>query len=272
VPDATLRVIDVDPDDAQIAIAVLERPHVANAFSVAMIEELHRALDVVEASDRVRVLVITGAKRHFSAGGDLREGRPDHAGYVNRVRSLFVRIGELRQPTIAALNGAAAGGGCELALACDLRIIDREATIGLPEVRFGSVAYAGGTQRMPRLVGAAKALELNLVGNLIGAAEAEAIGLVNRVVAPGTALDEAVELAKLIASRPKLAVETATHLVRQSMRVDLARGLELEAERAAALEDRLRAGLDEAAAHDPVYGRILGTSPRRQAEADGPVS
>lgn len=256
--DARLELVDVDRVGCQLAIAVLDRPRVANAFTVAMVEELHAILDDVIANDNVRVFILTGAERHFSAGGDLREGRPDPTDYLDRVRSLFDRVSELRQPTIAAINGAAAGGGCEIALACDLRIIDERATIGLPEVRFGSVAYAGGTQRMPRLIGPAKALELHLIGDLISAQEAVAIGLVNRVAPAGTALEQAIDLAKLIASRPRLAVETATHLIRQSTNLSMADGLALEAELATELEARLREQLSEAAGRDPVYERILG--------------
>jgi enoyl-CoA hydratase/carnithine racemase len=258
--DARLEFIDVDAGEAPAAIAVatLDRPSVANSFSVAMIEELHDALDVVQRTARVRVFVVTGAERHFSGGGDLREGRSDQSKFVNRVRQLFVRISDLRQPTIAAINGAAAGGGCELALACDLRIIDETARIGLPEVRFGSVACAGGTQRLPRLVGAAKALELNLLGELITAQEAGRIGLVNAVVPAGTALQRALEQAAVIASRPRLAVETATYLVRESQRRNLADGLALEVETAAVLDSNLRGELRNAAERDPLYERIVG--------------
>ena len=251
--------------DARVAVVTLDRQHRANAYGTATLVELHDAFDAIAAAGAVRAVVLTGAGRHFSSGADLREEQATSGQRIDEVRRLLERIADLPVPTIAAINGAAAGGGCELAIACDLRYIEPAATIGLPEIRFGGLACVGGTQRLTRLIGTAKSMELHLLGDLIDAAEAHRIGLVNAVVEPGTVLDVAIKVASTIATRSPIAVQVATRLIRGATDVDLAEGLRLEAELTAPINDDLADGLRDAAANDPTYARVT-----RERDDDGP--
>lgn len=252
--------------DGSVAVVILDRPHRANSYTVRMVAELHRVVADLEADESVRAAVFTGTGRHFCAGGDLREEGRD-GRFVDSVRRLLVRIAELPHPTIAAINGAAIGGGCELAISCDFRYMDESATIGLPEVKFGAVAYAGGTQRLTRLLGVAKSLELHLLGDAVGAAEAYRVGLVNAVTARGAVLEGALETAVELARRPPQAVRAAKQLVTAAPDLDLATGLRIEASMARALHPMVEAGLADAAELDETYARILGG--RDDVSSDG---
>jgi len=209
----------------------LNRPERLNALGVDMVAALESA--VREAvSARARVLLVRGTGRAFCAGADLKERRTmDEAARVNHNRMINAAvdaIGAAPMPTIAVINGLALGGGCEIAIACDLRIASEDAQIGLTEARIGAIPGAGGTQRLPRLIGAARALEMILTGEPIAARRAAEIGLVNAVV-PGDALDEhAQRLATLLASRSPSGAQTAKRLVYRGLEVPLDDGLAQE--------------------------------------------
>jgi enoyl-CoA hydratase len=207
--------------DAGVASVVLNRPEVRNAIDKAMIDDLHRALDELAARDDVTVLVLSGAGGKAFAGGadiaQLRDRRSAEALQAINAR-LFQRVEEFPLPTIAAVTGYALGGGCELAMACDLRVAGRGAKFGQPEVGLGIIPAAGGTQRLPRLVGLGRAKELIYTGRMIDAAEAERIGLVNFVVDDDQVLARAGALAADIAKQGRMAVRLAKVALNASSR------------------------------------------------------
>jgi enoyl-CoA hydratase len=217
-----------------VALVELDNPPL-NLVTAAMTERLGAALDRVAADAGVRAVVVTGAgERAFCAGSDVKEFER-LAGRVAERKLLleklvYRKLAELRVPTIAAIEGDALGGGLELALCCDLRVASARARLGMPEVRLGVIPGSGGTQRLPRVVGPARAKELILVGDLLGAEAAGRIGLVNAVVPAGEALVEAKAMAEKIARRGPLAVREAKRLI------DLAADVELDAGLAAELD------------------------------------
>lgn len=204
-----------------------------NLVTVAMTQQLREGLTAVAADPEVRAVVVTGAgERAFCAGSDVGEfeqlyGRVSE-GKLLLEKLVYRQLADLAVPTIAALDGDALGGGLELALCCDLRVAADGARLGLPEVRLGVLPGSGGTQRLPRVIGPARAKELTLTGDLIDAAEAHRIGLVNRVVEPGGALAEARSIAERIAERGPLAVREAKRLIDLSQDLDLDAGLAAE--------------------------------------------
>jgi enoyl-CoA hydratase len=195
-----------------VGLVTLSRPEVRNAIDQQMIDELGALLDEVEAAGDVRALVLTGAgDQAFAAGADIAEllerGAEDALRRINA--ALFRRIEEQPVPVVAAINGYALGGGCELAMACDVRVAADTAKLGQPEVGLGIVPGAGALQRLPRLVGLGKAKELILTGAVVDAHEAERIGLVNRVVPAAELPGAALELAGRIAQQGPLAVRVS---------------------------------------------------------------
>jgi enoyl-CoA hydratase/carnithine racemase len=217
------------------AWVTLNRPAVRNALSREVNERLAELVSELENDDDVRAIVITGAgDKAFCAGADLKERRGVPAAeagpYINAIAGAINGWGELRKPTIAAMNGSAYGGGLELALACDFRILVEGAEVGLTEVRLGIMPGAGGTQRLPRLVGEARAKEMILLGRRISAARALEIGLVNQVV-PRAELIRAVEglLAELEGCAP-VSVRQAKSAIERGHGRSLAEGLDLERE------------------------------------------
>ncbi len=231
-----------------VATLTLHRPEAMNAITQAMKDELAAVLDVVEADAGVRVLVITGAgEKAFCAGADIKErsgSEPTPAEFFFRQQAthrLFSRIERLTKPVVAAINGVAYGGGAEIALCADLRVAADTATIGLTEVNLGVIPAGGGTQRLPRLVGAAKAKELIFTGARLVAAEALAIGLVNRVVPAAELAVRTAELAAQIAAKPPLAVRFAKQAIDKGLEADTQTALDFELYAAAILfatEDR----------------------------------
>jgi enoyl-CoA hydratase len=213
--------------EAGVLTLALARSAKRNAMNLAMARELHALLD---DADEARALVLTGDARTFSAGADLVEGGGADAEGINWFATTD-RLVALEIPTIAAIEGYCLGGGLELALCCDLRIAGRSATFGTPEVVHGVFPAGGATQRLPRVVGPARAKELMLVGERIPADTALSWGLVNRVVDDGTALAAAQALAATLASRAEAAVHAIKRLADQALDTPLAEGL--AAERAA---------------------------------------
>jgi enoyl-CoA hydratase len=199
-----------------------------------MLSELAACLDAIGSDDHFRAVVLTGSESVFCAGGDISMlaslGNPARAQrFVAFSRSVFARFQGLSRPIIAAVNGPALGGGCELALACDLRIAAQSATFGQPEIRHGILPGAGGTQRLPRLVGSARAKELLFSGDIIDAAEAHRIGLVNRVVPDVELAATALAWARKLAEMPQFALRLTKHAVDDGIGVALDTGLAIEA-------------------------------------------
>lgn len=230
-----------------VAVLTFNRPKALNALNSALLNELSEALDQVAKDDSIKVLILTGAgEKAFVAGADISEMKdktPLQAREFSRLgNEIFLKLENLPQPTIAAVNGFALGGGCELAMACDLRVASTTAKFGQPEVNLGIVAGFGGTQRLPRLVGAGIAKELLMTGEMIHAERAHQIGLVNHVVEFGDLLAKAQEIADRIKSKGQLAVRYSKQLVNEGMNMDLERALSLESESFGTLfgtEDRL---------------------------------
>jgi enoyl-CoA hydratase/carnithine racemase len=214
-------------------IVTLNRPHRRNAVDVRMMEEIAAAARQAEAEPAVRAVVITGGKDYFSAGADLNDAlavKTAAAGaeYVGRWHRLNAALETLGKPVIAAIEGFCMTGACEMALACDIRIAGEGASFAITSSRIGTVPGAGGTQRLPRIVGIAKALELMFSAETIGAAEAYRIGLVNRLVAAGGALEAARAIAAVYEKRAPLSHALIKRAVRQGMQMDLASGVEFE--------------------------------------------
>ncbi|MEW6424142.1 MAG: enoyl-CoA hydratase-related protein [Bacillota bacterium] len=218
--------------EEQVAVVTLNRPPL-NPLSSKVFRELARVAGELDENTGVRAIVFTGAgEKAFAAGADINEMKDLTAvemyGFVRLSMGAFNKIENVKKPTIAAVNGLALGGGCELALACDLRLASEKAKFGLPEINLGIMPGAGGTQRLPRLVGMGRAKELLYLGEMIDAARAEQIGLVNRVVGAADLLPEAVRLAKKLAEKSPLALGVLKDAVQTGYNLDLAAALDLE--------------------------------------------
>jgi enoyl-CoA hydratase len=218
----------------QILIVTIDRPKVLNALNAQTVEEIGRVFAEARGDQAVRAVIVTGGgEKAFVAGADINElaRQSPISGKETSERGQFIlsQIERFPKPVIAAINGFALGGGCELALACHIRIASEKAQIGLPEVSLGIIPGYGGTQRMARLLGKGKALELICTGDRIGALEAEKIGLVNKVVAPEALLATAEEMAKKIASRSPVAVRAAIEAVNVGSEMSFGEGQFLEA-------------------------------------------
>lgn len=216
-----------------IGILTLNRPEVMNAVNRAVLDALHERLEAWRFDRTVRAVIVTGAgDKAFSAGADLKERAtlsPDQVrAFLTKIRATFDLVAALPQPVIAAVNGLALGGGTEFALACDLRVAAAGAQMGLTETGLGIIPGAGGTQRLPRLVGPGRAKELIFTARRIAAAEALDWGLVNRVVPDGQALAEARRLAASIVANAPVALAQAKFAVDRGLEVDLATGLAIE--------------------------------------------
>lgn len=218
-----------------IAMITLNRPKALNALNSALLSELSEVLDQVAKDESVKVLILTGAgEKAFVAGADIaemKEKTPLEAREFSRLgNAIFLKLENLPQPTLAAVNGFALGGGCELAMACDMRVVSTTAKFGQPEVNLGIIAGFGGTQRLPRLVGPGIAKELLMTADMINAERAHQIGLANHVVEPSELLAKAKEIADKIKSKGQLAVQYSKQLVNEGINMDLERALSLEAE------------------------------------------
>ncbi len=216
-----------------IGILTINRPDKLNAISSELTTELKSFLNEIEKDEDLRALVITGAgDKSFVAGADITELVERDARLGRQVsherQDIFSRIENLPIPVIGAINGYALGGGLELALACNIRLASDNAQFGAPEVKLGIIPGDGGTQRLPRLVGLGRAMEMILTGDFIDAEEAYRIGLVNKVYPPEELLSNAMKLAQRIASRPPLAVRYAKEAVNRSQEGSPASGFALE--------------------------------------------
>ncbi len=219
----------------QAATITLNRPQSLNAFNTALLTELRAAFEDADADPAVRVLVITGAgDKAFCTGADISELRGKSPGEARAwsewIRSIFTSLEVIRKPVIAKINGFCLAGGLELALACDFRIAAHTARFGFPEVNVGIIPGVGGTQRLPRLIGRTKALELLMTGEQIDAAEAVRLKLVNSVV-PADDLDRAVDaLVQKLLAKSSVTLAILKDVVHKGLEMDLERALEYEAD------------------------------------------
>ena len=215
----------------RVGLVTLNRPKALNALCAELIGELERALDEMESDPNIAVIVVTGSEKAFAAGADIKEMKD--RSFVDVFMSDFItkgweRLSQCRKPTIAAVAGYALGGGCELAMMCDLIIAADSAKFGQPEITIGTIPGAGGTQRLTRAVGKAKAMDLVLTGRMMDAAEAERSGLVARVVPADKLLEEALAVAAKIASFSLPATLIAKEAVNRAFETTLAEGLKFE--------------------------------------------
>lgn len=219
--------------EEKIAVVGINRPAKMNAINSQLLDEMNVLLDEIAEDEGILAVVLKGSEKFFAAGGDLgemNEFRSVMEGfrYGSDVQHAFTKLANLPQATIAAVSGVAFGGGCELCLACDIRIAAENARFGLPEITVGVLPGGGGTQRLPRLIGAGRAKEMLFTGEPIDAQEAYRIGLVNRVVPTQTVLDEAKSLARKLAQRPSFGLRTIKKLVNEGLNMDLTSALSYE--------------------------------------------
>ncbi|MFQ5671247.1 MAG: enoyl-CoA hydratase-related protein [Acidobacteriota bacterium] len=244
-----LQTLAYTEDSAGVGTLALSHPPV-NALGRRLVEELGEALEVLAADGSVRTLVVTGKGRTFCAGADLKERQSMSEAEVRTFVSALSRtcadLASLPFPTIAAINGTAAGGGCELALACDFRLLDASGRIGLPETTLGIVPGAGGTQRLPRLIGPSRAKKWIFSGRLFTAKEALADGVIDGIAPRESLLEAAAEMAAGMAHAAPLAVRAAKRAIDAALGLSLGEGLAMEQQ---------------------AYEDILGTEDRREALA-----
>jgi enoyl-CoA hydratase len=214
-----------------VGIVRLNRPSALNALNAALIDELGKAFDELEFDPAIGAIVLTGNERAFAAGADIKEMQAKT--YIEAYTQDFItrgweRVGQCRKPVIAAVAGFALGGGCEVAMMCDIVIAADTAKFGQPEINLGTIPGAGGTQRMPRFIGKAKAMDLCLTGRMMDAAEAERAGLVSRIVPADKLMEEAVAVATRIASLSHPVVMMVKEAVNRAFETTLAEGVRFE--------------------------------------------
>jgi enoyl-CoA hydratase len=216
-----------------IAVVTLNRPDKLNALNSAVYQELYDVFEAIENDDSVRVAIITGSgEKAFAAGSDVAEmqnmGPLEAQKFMATIRKASDFIYNLTKPTIAAVHGYALGGGCELSMCCDIRIASEKARFGQPEINLGLIPGASGTQRLPRLIGAAKAKEMIFIGDMIDAATALNLGLVNKVVPPEHLMEEAMVCAAKLASKSGPVLAMAKMAINTGLDSDLTTGLNME--------------------------------------------
>jgi enoyl-CoA hydratase len=216
--------------DGTIAIVTLNRPQALNALSYALVKDLSLAMQELDQDNDVRVIIVTGGEKVFAAGADIKE-MAERGPFDERIQERLAyrdKINRISKPVIAAVNGFALGGGCELAMSCDIIVAAESARFGQPEVNLGIIPGSGGTQRLTHVLGKHRAMELVLTGDMLNAADAERLGLVNRVVPAELCLEEAKNIAKKIAAKPQLAIKAAKEAVLKSANTGLDEGLDFE--------------------------------------------
>ncbi len=223
--------------EGAIAIVTMDRPKALNALSDKTLNELDRIFNYLAGAEEILGIILTGEGKGFVAGADISQMQPygpsEGRAYADRAQTLFNKIEGIEKPVIAAVNGYALGGGCELAMSCDIRIASEKAVFGQPEANLGVIPCFGGTQRLPRLVGTGIAKELIYTGRQVKAAEAKEIGLVNQVVPADALLDAAKDMMNAITGKAPIAIRYSKVAINRGMDVDLRAGLELEKDLAA---------------------------------------
>jgi enoyl-CoA hydratase/carnithine racemase len=245
--------------DENIGLVTLNRPP-ANPINFAVLSELDEVLTKWQKDKAVRAIIITGAgERGFSAGFDLKTaGTPDGEKAMSRGQEVFSHIEKYPKPVIAAINGFALGGGCELAMACHFRVMlnSQQVVMGQPEIDRGIIPGWGGTQRLPRLVGRTKALEMLLLGTRVNAAEALSIGLITRISQPGQLMTDAKELAKTLAKKAPIAVQIILDAVARGLETTTDQGMKIELEgsqRVSKTKDAMEGAIAFIQKRDPVF-------------------
>mgnify|MGYP000666249716 CR=1 FL=1 len=219
--------------DGQIVVLTLNRPEVMNSLNFPLLLALKDQVEEIHFDNETRVVIITGAgDRAFCAGADLKEratmSETEVKKFIFTIRNLFTFIENMNKPVIAAVNGIALGGGTELALACDIRIASTKASMGLTETRLAIIPGAGGTQRLPRLIGRGKAKELIFTGRRVDAKEALEIGLVNKICEPEDLIGEAKKMAEMICETGPIAIQQAKYAINHGIETDINTGLAIE--------------------------------------------
>ena len=214
----------------KVGIIRLNRPQALNALNAKLNEELTAAVDAFEADDKIACVIVTGNEKAFAAGADIKEMQAK--SYMDAFKGDFAaswdRVARMRKPVIAAVAGFALGGGCELAMQCDMIIAADNARFGQPEIKLGVIPGMGGTQRMARAIGKAKTMDLVLTGRMMDAAEAERSGLVSRIVPADKLMDEAIAIGEKLASLSRPAVAAAKEAVNRAYETTLTEGLSAE--------------------------------------------
>jgi len=216
--------------DGAMGVVTLNRPQALNALSYGLVKDLAVALQELDQDPEVRVIIVTGGEKVFAAGADIKE-MADRGPFDERVLERLAyrdKINRISKPVIAAVSGFALGGGCELAMSCDIIIASETARFGQPEVNLGIIPGSGGTQRLTHVLGKHRAMELVLTGDMLNATDAERLGFVNRVVPVELLLEEAKAVAKKIAAKPALAIKAAKEAVLKAASLPLDEGLDFE--------------------------------------------
>lgn len=242
-----------------VGLITLNRPEKANTISDTLIDGIQAALEAAESNEQVGALVVTGAGRHFCGGADLGELSLSRLSASGARARIGIEFDLFSKPVIAAINGAAMGGGCEIALTCDFRFMAIDATIGLPEITFGALPAAGGTVRLPRLIGTAKAKKLIMTGRPWSASEAFACGLVDEVLPLEDLLTRSLEFAGELSTHAAFATRAAKSLINAAHERPLEEALLHERQVIAhmATPDELRAARKAAAAKSATYAKIF---------------
>ncbi|KIJ43008.1 hypothetical protein M422DRAFT_170455 [Sphaerobolus stellatus SS14] len=218
--------------EPNVSLITLNRPKALNALSTPLMLEINKALDEAENDADIGAIVLTGSERAFAAGADIKEMKDKQFAevYTSDFLQNWTRITQVRKPIIAAVSGYALGGGCELAMACDIILASPTAVFGQPEINLGIIPGAGGTQRLTHAIGKSRAMEIVLTGRNFSAKEAEAWGLVSRVVGEGEGevVKEALKMASTIASKGRISVQAAKEAVNSAYELPLGEGLRLE--------------------------------------------
>lgn len=216
--------------DGAIGVVTLNRPQALNALSYGLVKDLSLALQELDRDPAMRVMIVTGGEKVFAAGADIKE-MADRGPFDERILERLAyrdEINRIIKPVIAAVSGFALGGGCELAMSCDIIIASETARFGQPEVNLGIIPGSGGTQRLTHVLGKHRAMELVLTGDVLNANDAERLGLVNRIVPVELLLEEAKAVARKIAAKPALALKAAKEAVLKAANMPLEEGLEFE--------------------------------------------
>jgi len=216
--------------DGALGVVTLNRPQALNALSYGLVKDLSLTMQELDQDSDIRVIIVTGGEKVFAAGADIKE-MAERGPFDERIQERLAyrdKLNKISKPVIAAVNGFALGGGCELAMSCDIIVASESARFGQPEVNLGIIPGSGGTQRLTHILGKHRAMELILTGDMLNAADAERLGLVNRVVPGELCLEEAKNIARKIAAKPQLAIKAAKEAVLKAANSALDEGLEFE--------------------------------------------